>query len=77
MNYTDLPHWACEEVLETILWDCDELRELNPPNANDLAEKYSTKDIQELLTENDCEDLVVDWDVFLLDYWNIYPMGEA
>ena len=68
------------EVLEIILEDCNELKWDKPPNANELTEKYSTKDIPELIREQYVlpsvsvpEDLVMDWDEFMIDYWKEYP----
>ena len=79
MNYTELNEYQKSEVLTIILEDCEEMR-WEYPNANDLAEMYSTKDIQELirghwLNEELPEDLVMDWDEFLIDYWKEYPEG--
>ena len=69
------------EVLEMILQDCEELRwDIPPPNADDLAEIYPAENIQELIREHQSyqyipEDLVMDWDKFMIDYWAAYPEG--
>ena len=69
------------EVLEMILEDCEELKVWGGiPNADDLAEIYPAENIQELIREHQSyqyipEDLVMDWDKFMIDYWATYPEG--
>ena len=84
MNYTELNENRRYSVLEMILTDCDELR-WDEIGVHTLAEKYSAKDIQELIREHNPinitsifyipEDLVMDWDEFMIDYWKEYPEG--